>query len=562
MNDAFKTLWETWLSTSMRLSRSTFDFLTYQIDTMQRCVLFWDVMRKRANNMLAHMDAGMPPLLAYEHEMIIDGRKLERPVNYALVRIIPPPDADIDETFPPVVIFDPRAGHGPGIGGFKEDSEVGMAIKECHQPYFVIFFPDPCPGQTIEDIEKAEILFLEEVYNRHRKAGRPIVYGNCQAGWAVAMLGADRPDVTGPIVINGAPMSYWAGEAGKNPMRVSGSLMGGDWVARLMADLGGGRFDGAWLVYNFENLNPSNTLWKKNYNLYKGVDTEEKRFLEFERWWTGFYSLNKDEILWIVQNLFIGDLLEQSGLQIGPGHRIDMKNLRDPLVIFASSGDNITPPYEALDWISEIYPTTEDLKKNDQRIVYLINPHVGHLGIFVSAKVAQREHRAIIESFREIEDLRPGLYEMIIEGETGETDPRKKQLRVRFEEREIKDVQFPTDRETFGKVARVSKQSGEIYESTLGPIVRKLANPVLTEWLKWTHPERGRRVVFSDRIFPPLRFLGSVADGVRRDRRPAPGSNPYVRLERFNADLVAGWLDLYRDARDGTTEFLFRIIYG
>ena len=32
----------------------------------------------------------------------------------------------------------------------------------------------------------------------------------------------------------------------------------------MTGDLGNGKFDGAWLVSNFENLNPANTLWRSS----------------------------------------------------------------------------------------------------------------------------------------------------------------------------------------------------------------------------------------------------------------------------------------------------------
>ena len=57
------------------------------------------------------------------------GASLTRPVNYCLVRIMPPAGIEIDPTRRPFVIVDPRAGHGPGIGGFKADSEIGVASK-------------------------------------------------------------------------------------------------------------------------------------------------------------------------------------------------------------------------------------------------------------------------------------------------------------------------------------------------------------------------------------------------------------------------------------------------
>ena len=218
-----------------------------------------------------------------------------------LARIVPPQGVEIDPTRRPFVVVDPRAGHGPGIGGFKADSEIGVALKAGHPCYFVGFLPDPMPGQTIEDIARAEAVFLEKVIALHPEAdGKPCVIGNCQAGWAIMMLAAMRPELFGPIIVAGSPLSYWAGVRGKNPMRYSGGLLGGSWLTALTSDLGHGKFDGAWLVQNFENQNPANTLWSKQYNLYSKIDTEAPRYLGFERWWGGHVNLNAEEIQFIV----------------------------------------------------------------------------------------------------------------------------------------------------------------------------------------------------------------------------------------------------------------------
>jgi len=294
--EGLKAMQETWLkpfkAASEALSKPAggwqagfgADAWEYWVDAAQRQVLFWDTMRQRGNMLLEHKEKGKPPVLDFEYEMLMDGRTLDRPVNYALLRIIPDEDVTILPQKRPYVIVDLRAGHGPGIGGFKKSSQVGVAMRDGHPAYFVTFFPDPEPGQTLQDIGAAEALFLEEVARRHPKAKKPVVIGNCQAGWAVAMLSAAAPDVTGPIVLNGAPLSYWAGADGKNPMRYTGGLLGGTWLASLASDMGNGIFDGAWLVLNFENLNPANTLWSKQYNLYSRIDTEGPRFLSFERW--------------------------------------------------------------------------------------------------------------------------------------------------------------------------------------------------------------------------------------------------------------------------------------
>src|SRR4029450_2123803 len=128
----------------------------YSVDFAQRGALYWDTLRQRGNQWLQHEAPGKPPVLKYKYEMIADARDYERPANHALVRIIPPAGVVVDDTKRPFVIVDPRAGHGPGIGGSKEDSEVGVALSAGHPVYFVIFFPDPCPGQTLADVTDAE----------------------------------------------------------------------------------------------------------------------------------------------------------------------------------------------------------------------------------------------------------------------------------------------------------------------------------------------------------------------------------------------------------------------
>ena len=327
----------------------------YLNDAWQRSILYNDIMRKRGNQYLAHIDAGRPPVLVFPYDVVVNGKKLPKPVNYDLVRILDRRPEDRREYEPgdvekrPIVVIDPRAGHGPGIGGSKLDSQIGVALNAGHPVYFVMFHPNPEPGQTLADVQRAEVHFLERIIERHPHADKPAVIGNCQAGWATALIGADRPDLTGPMVFNGSPLSYWGGVEGANPMRYRGGLLGGVWQASLWSDIGNGRFDGAHLVANFEDLNPANTLWTKQYNLYANVDSEEERYLNFEKWWGGFFKMNREEIHFIVDSLFVSNELQEGLLELEEGHYINLKNFKDPIVVFASAGDNITPPSASLE---------------------------------------------------------------------------------------------------------------------------------------------------------------------------------------------------------------------
>jgi pimeloyl-ACP methyl ester carboxylesterase len=156
-----------------------------------------------------------------------------------LARIKPPAGVVLDLRKRPFVVIDPRAGHGPGIGGFKADSELGVAMQTGHPCYFVGFAREPMPGQTIEDVMHAEAVFIEKVIELHPEAdGKPCIIGNCQAGWAVMMLAATRPELCGQVIVPGSPLSYWAGIEGKSPMRYSGGPLGGSWLTALTSDLG------------------------------------------------------------------------------------------------------------------------------------------------------------------------------------------------------------------------------------------------------------------------------------------------------------------------------------
>ena len=540
------------------------DWWEYGVDFAQRSVLFWDTIRQRGNNWIEHEAAGKPPVLAYRYEVLADGRTFEHPVNHSLVRIIPPRGIAIDDRLRPYIIIDPRAGHGPGIGGFKEDSEVGVALKAGHPVYFVIFYPDPEPGQTLADVTDAEAEFVQIVAERHPQSPKPVLVGNCQGGWAVMMLAAARPDIAGPLVINGAPMSYWAGNDGDNPMRYAGGLLGGTWLSLLASDLGAGKFDGAHLVENFETLNPANTLWEKYYRLFDDVDDEAPRFLEFERWWGGFYLMNEEEIRWIVNNLFIGNKLSQGEARLGPGRYFDLKSIKQPIIVFASMGDNITPPQQAFNWISDLYSSTDEIKANGQTIVGLIHEDVGHLGIFVSGKVAKKEHTQIVEVLKYIQALPPGLYGMEIHETTGAGG--NVQYDVTLHERKLEDLRRlqkfdRVDEKPFEAVAALSELTERAYELLVRPIVREAIPDWLAKVLREWHPLRVQRWWFSDGN-PLLARIPAAAAIARANRRPRSPDNIGRRAEHVFSEHMSASLDLYRDLRDAASEAAFFEVYG
>jgi hypothetical protein len=402
------------------------DILAYQRDVLERTILFWDTLRQRADNMIAHERAGKPPLLDFHYEMILDARGFERTVNYALLRITRYNDKCLEDCLdpkkPPVIIVDPRAGHGPGIGGFKRESEVGIAMHEAIPFTLSCSFPS-------------------------RRQARPwrMFCTHCAGSWKKL-----------PSATTARRQCYTA------TARPAGRLRSWLPIVRVLR----GR--------------PFSTALR---------------------------------------------------CPIGP---------ESPTV----------------------YAGTEDLNQAGQRIVYLINPHVGHLGIFVSASVARLEHRAILDSLKKIEALAPGLYEMKIDNPTGDPDCRHDAYAVRFEERCVEDLRFPENRLAFRRVAEVSSGLDSLYSATLGKWIEATTTPLSARWMEWLHPMRASRYAFASDFNPWLRAWAPLAASIRQNRYAVPDTNSFKSREIESFDAVGDLITRARELRDQGYEFWFAAMYG
>lgn len=530
------------------------DSIEYLVDLSQRSLMFFDLMRRRGDAMLEHEVAGLPPLLGFEFETVLDAREFESPASFALLRIIGPKEPV--KSIRPVMVFDPRAGHGPGIGGFKKESEVGVALDLGHPVYFVSFFPEPMPGQTLADVHHALRRFVREVARRHPGLA-PVLYGNCQAGWAVALMSADCTGVPGLAVLNGSPLSYWSGSTQSSPMRAAGTLAGGTWWVRMLSDLAEGRFDGAWLVQNFEQLHPAQALLEKYLHVFENPEGEGERFLAFERWWGGFYFFNREEIVAIVEHLFVGNQLEQGTFQVCPCCVVDMRRIRNPLVIFASSGDDITPPEQAIGWLRAVWPSTEALVAAGQRIAYLVHPTAGHLGLFVSSEVARHEHRALLGNVETLTAMEPGLYQLFVD-ETG----RGGVPTVRFERRRIEELPEAADTNLLESARDRSRMVDALYQQLWSPTLQVWSNPWSAFLMKWFHPMRLERIRYASIANPVALPIHAGALASARYRRPARQDNPWLRHERTATATASAALEALTDARDAWCEQMFSMLFA
>ena len=194
-----------------------------------------------------------------------------------------------------------------------------------------------------------------------------------------------------------------------------------------------------------------------------------------------------------------------------------------------------------------------------------MHENVGHLGIFVSGKVAKKEHAQIVSVLKSIEALPPGLYGMQIKERNGAGG--HVEYEVEFRERRLEDIaarlnRFErADEKPFEAVAEVSEFNQRAYELFLQPLVQSTSNEFTAKLRRQFHPLRFQRWAFSD-LNPWLAWLGPAATMVKRQRSAASRDNIGVKLEKTASAAISASLDYYRAVRDAASEAAFFQTYG
>jgi len=275
--------------------------------------------------------------------------------------------------------------------------------------------------------------------------------------------------------------------------------------------------------------------------------------------------MNREEIEWITRNLFVGNKLWKGETRDSQGRMFDLRNIKAPIVLFASMGDNITPPQQAFNWVADVYGSTDEIKARGQVIVGLMHQDVGHLGIFVSGKVAKKEHAQIVSVLKSIESLPPGLFAMKIDERKGRNG--SPEYEVSFEERRLEDVaarlnKFKrADEKPFESVAAVSEFNQRAYELFLQPLVQASSGEFAGKLRRQLHPLRVQRWAFSD-FNPWLAWTGPAAAMVRAKREATDRDNAVRKIENTAAGAISASLDYYRAMRDAMSEAAFFLAYG
>ena len=172
-------------------------------------------------------------------------------------------------------------------------------------------------------------------------------------------------------------------------------------------------------------------------------------------------------------------------IKTSDGIAVDLRNIRSPIVVFCSKGDNVTPPQQALGWILDLYDDVDEIRGYGQTIVYTIHETIGHLGIFVSGGVARKQHDEFSSNIDLIDTLPPGLYEAVFETKTADTanaDLAHGDWVMRCEARTLDDIRALggndiADEHRFAAADRVSQINLALYRTFMQPFVRAFVTP-------------------------------------------------------------------------------------
>ena len=210
-----------------------------------------------------------------------------------------------------------------------------------------------------------------------------------------------------------------------------------------------------------------------------------------------------------------------------------------------------------------------EIVANGQTIIYSLHHTIGHLGIFVSGKVAAKEHREFVSCMEMIEATPPGLYEAVI-SDVGEDTANRElvdgKYLFRLEPRTLDDIRAfgvnsAEDDKRFATVARLSEINLGLYRTFAEPWIRASVTEPTAEAMRALHPNRLRFEIFSDRN-PFMSAIKPMAEQVRANRKPVSADNPLLAMEKEASSWITAALESWGQMRDSMTEAFFLTTYG
>ena len=195
---------------------------------------------------------------------------------------------------------------------------------------------------------------------------------------------------------------------------------------------------------------------------------------------------------------------------------------------------------------------------------------IGHLGIFVSGKVATKEHGEFASCIDMIDVMPPGLYEAVItevDEDTAHPDLIDGHYLLRLEPRTLDDIRAfgansDEDDRRFATAARVSEINHGLYRTFAQPAVQALASRAIGRAAARDCTRTGCASPPSPTAIPLMQPVKALAEAVRADRQPVVADNPLLTIEQWRRPGSSTCWRAIGQMRDAMTEAVFLGTYG
>ena len=441
----------------------------------------------------------------------------------------------------------------------KQDSEIGVALAAGHPCYFVGFLPEPMPGQTIEDVCTAEARFVEEVARAHPEAeGKPVHHRQLPGRLA------DHDDGRDPA--RSCPArSCWPARrcptgpacAARTRCAISAALLGGTWLTALAGDLGDGIFDGANLVANFESLQPGqHLLGEALQRLFQGRHRSgalpRLRDLVGQ---PGAAQCRRDAVD-RRQPVRRQQARPRARSRTSDGVRVDLRNIQlaDHRVLLVGRQHHAAAAGAGLDH-RPLRPRATRSSRTARPSSTTLHQTIGHLGIFVSGKVATKEHGEFATCMDMIDLMPPGLYEAVItevDDDTGQSRADRRQVSVPAGGAHAGRHPGARRQQRGGRAALRRRRPASprsitgLYRTFAQPAVRAMAQPSQSaDADARTAPQPAALRRFSDRN-PLMQPVKALAERCAPTASRSPPTTRFCAMEQVDVDLDHDLLESYR----------------
>ena len=279
---------------------------------------------------------------------------------------------------------------------------------------------------------------------------------------------------------------------------------------------------------------------------------------------------NAEEMQFIVDELFVGNRSSsRTGSKPPTAIAVDLRNIRSPIVVFCSKGDNITPPQQALGWILDLYENVDEIRANEPDDRLYNSRKRGHLGIFVSGRRRKKRARRVLQQYRPDRPFAPRTLGSDVHAKADAAvnpDLVSGDWIMRCEERTLADIRAlgghePENDRVFATVAQLSSANLALYRTFAQPFVRAMVNPAMGDWMRRLHPLSVQYEMWSDEN-PFAGIVKELARVVRENRQPMDAGNPFIKAQEAVSHQITEALDSWGKLHNLVAESIFFSIFG